>query len=142
MDLVASFSLAASILRVVQFSLSVLQQSKNRYQNSASSLQDIATVDLIIRDLKRRVDVMQASAAFDEQFADTSLTTLCTACLETSEELIKILTKLKFNTKGKAWTSLKQALFAMGQKERIEGLVQQLENIRQEIEFILTLTTR
>ena len=141
MDAAAAIGLAGNIVQFVDFAWKVLRESKDLYKSTTGSSSENDVLALIFRDLSYHFKRVNAVTQRHVTIPD-SLITLIYECDKVNSRLVNTLDLIRVKSPHKKWESFVQALRCVWKKEKIEGLVKQLERLRNEVQFSLQVMLR
>lgn len=149
MEPVAALSLACNILQVVEFSTKVLSKSRQLRQSFSGILPENIELEQVVshqRDLVQRLQKQASTTTANVQGQTyggaTSLASLAKLCIETTNELLDVLERLKVRGNRTRWKSFRQAVKSLWKKEKVEEVLGRLQLIRDEIEFGVVMDLR
>ncbi|KAF2005271.1 hypothetical protein P154DRAFT_377624, partial [Amniculicola lignicola CBS 123094] len=139
MEPLAALGACSSILQIIDFSCKILSKG-NQLRNSFSGATTenvqfeqvgVHLKNLVLRLRQNPVTQSQSHGGAQAQGLDGMIT----LCIQTTDELIEALEKLKVQGKRTRWKSFRQAVKSVWRKEKIDDTVSRLQMIRDEIEF-------
>jgi hypothetical protein len=138
MDPITAVSLVGAIVQFVDFSSKILSKTTELYRSSRSALAENVDIETITADLaKLNTRLKQSITA-----SDRDLQALCDACGGLAEQLLAALAKVKVDSKGQKWQSLRKALRSIWSKEKIKELEERLASFRAELNLRITVNIR
>ena len=138
MDAAASMGLASNIMQFVDFSWKLFQEARDLYNSSTGASPENDILEVVSRDLSFRIHRVNAIAQRHVTIPE-SMITLIYQCDKVANKLLKTLDLIKLQTPHKKWGSFVQALRSVWKKDKIAGLVRQLERLRDEVLFALRI---
>ena len=132
LDPITTIALAGNIVQFVDFSWSLLCESKRLYDSGTGVSAENEDLEMISNDLLRLNDALTAPSsvgAIPVQMRD-----LASQCKGIAQELLAVLDSVKEKGPRKRWKSLVAALQSVWKKEKIEGLVTRMERLRSQMQ--------
>lgn len=149
MEPVAAISLACNILQVVEFSTKVLTKSRQLRQSFSGILPENIELEKVVihqrdlvQQLQKQVSTSVTTAQSQGYGGGTDLASLARLSIETANELLDVLERLKVRGNRTRWKSFRQAVKSLWKKEKVEEVLGRLQLIRDEIEFGVVMDLR
>ncbi|KAE9367443.1 hypothetical protein N431DRAFT_416093 [Stipitochalara longipes BDJ] len=124
MDPIAAIGFAASILQFIQFSTSLVRGAYEIQRSSTGTTSENAHIRDVISDLKEVTDGLGADFKGSNKH-EKALLKLATQCHAVSDELMKILNKLKTNGDSK-WESVKVKWMSIRKEKEVASIEKRL----------------
>lgn len=137
MDPISAVSLAGTVVQLVDFSIKIVSKTSELYRSSSNGLVENQSIDKVTKDLTKLNNQLK-----DSNVGDADLQELCKACGDAADELLRALSKVKVEGKGRIWQSFRKALISVWSKEGIQELEKRLERFRDELNLRLTAGLR
>jgi cell shape-determining protein MreC len=136
MDPITAIGFAVSILTFIDFSQQLISGTFEVIKSGSTS--ENAHVSVVINDLR---DVTKELSNRPQGYSkhEDALNTLALECQELSEELQKLLEKLKVTAESSKWKSVKVTLRSMWKKGEVAELESRLSKYRSKILLRLVL---
>jgi hypothetical protein len=138
MDPLTAVSLAGTVIQFVDFTAKVVSKSTELYRSGSGTLVENANIETTAADLKKLNAQLKQTTAV----GDPDLKALCQACSDVADQLLAALTKVRVNSTGQKWQSLRKALRSIWSKEEITQLEQRLASFRSELNLRVTVGMR
>lgn len=136
MDPITAVGFAASILNFIDFSHKLISGTLEVIKSGSTS--ENAHVSVVINDLHAVTKELDKCPPGNSKH-DEALNTLASECKVLSEELQKLLEKLKVTAKNSKWKSIKTTLRSMWKKGEVAELEGRLDTYRSQILLRLVL---
>lgn len=145
MDPISVLSLAGTIVQFVDFSSKLVSKGYCIYQSVSGALPDNLELEAITTDLSllnTRLKTPKVSGCLTK--AEQSLENLSQECANIADELLRRLEKLKVHTDAKyrKWSSFRQALKTVWNKEGVDEMPARLERLRAQLEFHILVSLK
>ncbi|KAK3695911.1 hypothetical protein LTR37_018266 [Vermiconidia calcicola] len=144
MEGLAALSLIANTFQVVDFSYQILKAAWEAYKTGA--LSSNASQEQIALDLRTANDSLQAklktNARQNVSKDDQATLDLASKATAIADELLQHLKKFNSSTKSRPFRSICNAVKASWTREKISGMVQDLESLRDEVEYRIVISLR
>ena len=141
MDPVTAVGFAASILTFVDFSWDLIKGTYEVYKSTTGTTSENASISAVINDLEEVTEGL----IFDTEGKtkhEKALCKLAENCYDLSQDLSKILEKLRFTEKNSKWQSLKVKWASMRKEKEVTSIEKRLDKYRSQILIRLNLIFR
>ena len=135
MEVVAAVALAGNVLQFIQTGFAILSKGNQLKRSHDGRLKQHAELDLIISDLDSRVKPLEPNS-------DAKLNALVTKCRTVGSELRDALLHAKIKGKGSLWSSYRQALSIVWNRDTFDEMERRLGSLRDEMGFHLQTVVR
>jgi hypothetical protein len=152
MDPVSALSIAAAVVQFIQFGSSLTSKATQIYKSAEGALAehiecDKATARLTELSGKVKDSLRMVKGLGCLQEDATAIEVICNGCVEVSQELQSVLSKLRIQEDVKSgirrkWISLREAIRGVWSLDDINRLKQRLLNFREELEIHLMISIR
>ena len=142
MDPITAIGLVASIFSVIDFASNILQGAWQINDSLSGTLEENRSVEVVVKEMETLSSKLLApdpSISFGE---DRQLCVLALECHTLSEELVKLLKRIKAKNPHSKSQSLWSALKAQIYQKDKEDLLKRLDQCRSQFELQLSFTTR
>lgn len=147
MDPISSFSLASSIIQVIDFSTKLISKGYDIYKSPQGTSAENVDTEVVAKDLRTLAaklksgtsDTRSKKAASN---GDEALSKLSTNCKNIADELLEKLNRLKIFGKHRKWRSARHALKSVYGRDDLEQLKRRLDAYRNEINLHITVSLR
>jgi hypothetical protein len=145
MDPLTAASLAANVVQFVDFASKLISHGYEIYKSTTGATQENTDIEQLTTNLKDRLKGLNIPGQITVQtFEEQSIEAIATRCDEMGQTILQDLAKLKVNdkTKYKKLSSISKALQGLWGKRELQDKVKRLEQFRNQLEFIITVSLR
>ncbi len=150
MDPISTFSLAASVVQLIDFTETPLSGTYELYRSARTTGDTKINFNLmaVTTNLKTLNDDLQLSlrqATSDSKTSskhEVEIGKICEECSKVAEQLISKLEKLKVKKQHDLWESFRKALQTVWSKRELESLEKRLETFRMQISLQINTSLR
>jgi hypothetical protein len=147
LDPLIALSVASNVLQLIDFSASLVSKSYRIYKSADGALPENQTKEVVVEQLvllNVRVEshMKQASLSATLDGDDERLRYICHKSNTISADLIADLKKLKVSGSLTKWKSVRQALKSVRKKHEIDGMVEQLDQLREQMNMQVLVSLR
>jgi hypothetical protein len=132
MDPVTAVGFAASILTFIDFSWNLIAGAYEVYQSTTGTTAENAHISTVIDDLQEITEGLNANVEGKAKH-EKALYKLADNCHDLSQDLSKILEKLKVTEKNSKWQSLKVKWASMRKEREVASIEKRLDGYRSQI---------
>ena len=136
LDPFSALSLASNIVQFVDFSSKLISNSAELYSSKTGSIakhKELESLYLDLHQLSQKVNTSSqpSNGNVGRSQEEAALGRVAGLCMETADELLSTIRKLKSPTTGphRKWRSFRQALKSVWKQERIDALQKKLDSI-------------
>ena len=140
MEALAALSLAGNILQFVDFGQKLVSRASEFYGSATSGLGVNAELEILTNDLSKLcaslVNSREVPCPYDtvgDSKEERDLRPLASSCQELASEFSALLQKLKRQSRGSAWASIRQALRSVWNDRIVKEYVRRLESYRSQV---------
>ena len=137
MDPISAIGFAASILQFIQFSASLVRGAYEIQHSSTGTTAQNAEISNVISDLQEVTDGLRAEFRGSNKH-EKALLKLAKQCHAASEDLMKVLGKLKMKGDSK-WESVKVKWMSIRKEKEVTSIEKRLSAYRTELLLRLSL---
>jgi hypothetical protein len=133
MDPLSALSLASSVIQFVDFTSKLISDSFEVCSSISGTTSETADLSTIITDLgivTRRLSVHSGKPGSDDEIA---LSDLVSKCRRLSDDLLKVLNKLKSKNPQSKWESVRVIWASMQKREQVASMEKRVNSYRNEI---------
>ena len=141
MDPVRAISFASSILTFIDFSWNLITGAREVYKSTAGTTSENAHISTVIDDLQDITEALTADVEGKTKH-EKGLCKLADNCQDLSQDLSKILEKLKVTEKNSKWQSLKVKWASMRKEKEVASIEKRLDTYRAQILIRLNFMLR
>ncbi|KAL9060177.1 MAG: hypothetical protein Q9162_000791 [Coniocarpon cinnabarinum] len=135
MEPTAAIALAGSILHFIHVGFVILSKANDLKRAHDGRLEEHTELDLVISDLDARLQALYSEG-------NDGLIVLVTKCQEVGSELRDALLRVQRKGRGGLWSSYRQALSIVWNKNTLDEVERRLESVRDELNFHLQTDIR
>jgi hypothetical protein len=132
MDPVTAVGFASSILTFIDFSWSLVTGAYEVYKSTTGTTSENAHISTVIDDLQEITESLSSNVGGNAKH-DKALCKLADNCHDLSQDLSKILQKLKVTEKNSKWQSLKVKWASMRKEKELASIEKRLDGYRSQI---------
>jgi hypothetical protein len=146
LDPLSALSLAGNVVQFIDFTSSILSESRRIYQSGAESSDNIALESVAdsLRDFSTRLKLKPPNEdASLLNGPDEKVFAVLGSCEEVASELLQAVQRVKpKDGLHRKWNSFRQALATVWQKEKLLGMQSRLSFIREQITLHIVSSVR
>jgi hypothetical protein len=129
LESLAAIGLTGNIVQFIAFASHLVSKSREIYRSASGVSDEHLDLETISDDVLFLSAKLKASSA-----SDAGLGALAGRCIIIADELCLAISELRVQPQGrKKWDSFKKALRSLWKKPRVQELMSQLDNIREQI---------
>lgn len=133
METLAAVGLAGNIVQFIDFTYKLFNGAASIHNSRSGLAKGVQDLETVTQDLQDLCAKLSRDDPVQLQGRNVSLHKLARQCLETAEELLSILAKLKVTDADSKWSSFRAALATVFKKAEIEALEKSLDSYRMQM---------